>query len=209
MSSPSTPDWLAQLIAEEGESKPVNVQERNALLCALTAAESPSDIAAERHRQILAQALESVEAFAPPTEQELLQAAQLRAHFDSNPLVLALRATQDPSPPRPQLERALRQQALQHVTHSHRARSLRRISTLWGAVAVAAAAAIVVLAKSNSPLEKFEASPSSRPLALSRSTDSLFTRSFDSTSASGRIDKIAQVRARDLRRNRYAIWGLP
>lgn len=44
-------------------------------------------------------------------------------------------------------------------------------------------------------------------LAVSRSTASLFHEKFDTKHTSERVDRIAAVRAKELRRNRYASWG--
>lgn len=209
MSTPSVPSWLSQLIAEEGESKPMDVFERESLLGALKAAHSPEILDPERHQRILERALHAEDPFAPPNEKELAEAAILRDHLDSNPLVMSLRSAQGSLSTNAELEPKIRERALAPKATVKRSPSMRRATTIWGALAVAASVALWLVAKSSGPLETFETSNSQRPLALSRSTESLFTKPFDTSSPSERIDKIAQVRERDLRHNRYAKWGLP
>lgn len=204
MSTPSMPSWLAQLIAEEGESRPMDTVEREQLLGALKVAHSAEPLDPQRHRLILERALDANDPLAPPTEEELAAASELRDHLDSDPLVVSLRAARGQTSPSERttriLERALAPRGASKAIHH------RRAAPIWGTLAVAAAAALWIAVKSSSP---FEASNSQPPLAFSRSTESLFTKPFDTSSPSERIDKIAQVRARDLRNNRYAKWGLP
>jgi len=209
MSTPPVPEWLSQLIAEEGESKPMDVQEREVLIRALEAATAPQALPSERHQRVLADVLQSTDPFAPPDDDELAESARLRDHLDSDPLVVSLRSAQVAHLPPPQFELRIREEALRRAAPPRHRRGLSRAATLWGTLAVAAAAALVVLSQQRGASEDFQASLPQKPLALSRSTDSLFVRPFDSSSPSERIDKIAQVRARDLRQNRYAIWGLP
>jgi hypothetical protein len=209
MSTPSIPSWLADLISEEGESKPMEVHERETLLSSLKVAYSPETLDPVRNRQMLDRALSADDPFAPPPDEELVAAATLRDHLDSDPLVVSLRFARKASAPSPSLESNLRNQALEQLEPSVHRRIGRRAPTLWGAFAVAAAAALWVIAKSSGGLDAFQPVAPASPLALSRSTESLFSKPFNSTSSSERIDKIAQVRERDLRYNRYAIWGLP
>ena len=219
MSSPSNPDWLAQLIAEEGESKPMDVAERDALIGTLSATQSPQSIDEERHRQIIETALNtpavrvtphSDDPFAPPTPEEQAAAARLRDSFESDPLVTLLRSAYTPSTLRPRVELGVRETALARQPNRPGLQSRRLAQSAWGVFAVAAAAALWLIAKSNGMLDASQYSMQrSNTLAVSRSTDSLFAKPFALSSHSERIDKIAQVRSRELRDNRYAIWGLP
>ena len=209
MNPASIPSWLTQLIAEEGESKPMDVFERESLLGALNAAQAPEALDLERNRRILEQALAAEDPFALPGQEELVEAERLREHLDSDPLVVSLRSAQATCSPNPEFERKLREQVLSPQAHSSRPSIVRRIPTYVGVLAVAAGVALWISAKSNVAIESFEREGPRQPLALSRSTESLFTKPFESSSPSERIDKIALVRARDLRHNRYAKWGLP
>jgi len=209
MSTPPMPNWLAQLIAEEGESKPMDVSERESLLGALNAAKAPEALDLERHRRILEQVLAAEDPYAPPCHEEIVEAKRLREHLDSDPLVVSLRSAQLTSSPNPEFERKLRKQVLSPQARSNRPLIVRRVPIHFGVLAIAAGVAIWISAKSNVAIETFERENPKQPLALSRSTESLFTKPFESSSPSERIDKIALVRARDLRNNRYAKWGLP
>ncbi len=121
MSTPSHPDWLAELILREGESQPIDVHERDALMKAMRAAVSPDNLDEQRHREILAQALSPSpkpassppdSPFAPPSVEELAAASRLRNHFDSDPLVVSLRSAHQPSTRQPNAEMLARDVAL-------------------------------------------------------------------------------------------------
>jgi hypothetical protein len=219
MSTPSHPDWLAELISNEGESKPIDVHERDALTKVLRAAFSPDNIDERHHRQILAQALSLSskpipsppdDPLAPPRVEELVAATRLRNHLDSDPLVVSLRSAHHPSAPQPNAEMVARDLALTRKAKSVASRTRRLVPSAWGVLAVAAAAALWFVVRSNGILlgpESVRQGP--RVLAQSHSTESLFAKPFALSSHSERIDRIAQARSRDLRENRYTIWGLP
>lgn len=201
------PSWLTELIAEQGDPKPMDVSERESLLDVLKAAYSPQPIAPEQHRRILEQVLAVEDPFAPPTEEELAAAASLREHLDSDPLVLTLRSAHGTSTATLDIEPTLRERALAPTAPPKRLRKIGRAPAFFSVMAVAAGVALWFTVRSSGSLETYEPAPPS--LAVSRSTESLFSKPFDASSASERIDKIAQVRAKDLRKNRYAQWGLP
>lgn len=216
MISPSNPDWLSELIAEEGDSRPIGAHEQQVLLSALVAAQTPKPIFTDRHRQILAQALglsfddDPVDPLAPATAEEQSAATKLRDSLDADSLILSLRLAHQPPPLPGTAELSLRGPAL--LNQSHRAAWRRRgwPRTAWGAFAAAAAASLWFFARSNGMLDGFQAAhPESDTLALSRSTKTLFEKPFVLSATSERIDKIALVRSRELRNNRFAIWGLP
>jgi hypothetical protein len=219
MTSRSNPDWLAELIAEEGDSKPIDVHERDELMVALGAAQAPKAIDSDRHQRILRQALGQAPAhvslsdndiLAPPSPDEQAAATRLQDTLDSDPLVIALRSAHHPSSLRKRAEHSLRKVAL--AKHSTQPRLLSRhlSASVWGSFAVAAAAALWLAVRTHGGNDGIVNAPQGRStLALSRSTESLFVKPFTLSTNSERIDKIAQVRSRELRNNRYAIWGLP
>ena len=45
-------------------------------------------------------------------------------------------------------------------------------------------------------------------LAVSRSTAALFSEKFDTAETTSRVDRIVSARSRELRSNRYALWGV-
>ena len=53
------------------------------------------------------------------------------------------------------------------------------------------------------------ASEAPAPLAQSRSSEALFDAKFDRDHTTERVDRIASVRARELRANRFQAWGVP
>ena len=219
MSSPSRPDWLSALIAAEGDARPIDAHERDALFSALNAAYLPQPLDRSRHRQIIDRALglatqqaalDWVDPLAPASPEDLAAAAELRDNFDSNQLVISLRSAHIPSAPLSDVETTLRQVAIENKPR-HVAPLLRRLTRpAWGIFAAAATAALWFIAQSNGIVQDARYSrPKNDTLVLSRSTESLFAKPFAQSTNSERIDKIALVRSRELRNNRYAIWGLP
>jgi hypothetical protein len=184
-----------------------------ALLEALAAALRPQPLNPATLERLVQMALE--DPLAPPSSEELAESARLRdaladgtAH-DADPLVGALRASfaaprDDAASVERALERALRPEAAEPARG--------RVIYAWfggAGVALAAAAAIALFV---SPLHKAEPAPSaaaSAPeLARPRSTAELFADRFETSATSERMDLIASARARDLRDNRYAAWGV-
>jgi hypothetical protein len=72
------------------------------------------------------------------------------------------------------------------------------------------AAAAAVLLTLSPQRESRAPSPDLQVLALaqSRSTAPLFRATASALAPSSRIDRIASVRERELRENRYALWGV-
>jgi hypothetical protein len=148
---------------------------------------------------------------APPTETELREARALAAALegDAGPsedatflrtLTIA-NAAPEAFPLSSELNERLVSRALSAKAGSAPTRG-RVIRVLFGgAVALAAAAALVFLVGKPPELE-------SAKLAQSRSTQDLFREPFRGDEASARIDRIAMARAGDLRENRFARWGV-
>jgi hypothetical protein len=95
------------------------------------------------------------------------------------------------------------------------------MAALTGAIALAAGFALLVQTRSFAPARPMTASrlpaavaptAAAAPAALirSRSTDDLFepAEKFEVGHTSARIDRIASARSSDLRRNRFAAWGV-
>ena len=86
---------------------------------------------------------------------------------------------------------------------------LARCTNGFGAVALSAAAAFAFLIGNTRSDESAALAPRAVPvLAQSRSTNELFAEPFTEGQASARMDRIAEQRARELRDNRYALWGV-
>jgi hypothetical protein len=217
MSSPSHPDWLNALIAQEGDPKPIDARERDALFGALNAAHIPQPLDQGRHREIIEQAIaanreaaDSVDPLAPASSEELTAAAKLRDSLDTNQLVRSLRAAYLPGPPQDSVEAPLRNVAIAKRPEREATRRRRVTGPVWGFFAAAAAVVLWFIAQSNGiGGETQYYRLKTNTLAQSRSTESLFAKPFAQSTNSERIDKIALVRSRELRNNRYAIWGLP
>jgi hypothetical protein len=162
---------------------------------------------------------------APPTEEELAESARLRdalegrgAHPDAE-LAEALRHAIDPAPPSAEaIDLALHRAGLPVERRSDPREEARPaggnvIRIAFGATAFLAAAAAAVLflrvSKPASEIASGAASASVSTMVASRSTQDLFPDPFPREGGgSARIDRIATARARDLRQNRYASWGV-
>jgi hypothetical protein len=219
MTSRSNPDWLAELIAEEGDAKLIEAHERDSLLEALGAAIDPQPLDAERHQRLIENALaveslagvDSVEdPFAPATDEERAAAARTRERLEADRVVALLRSAYRPDSIAPESELAIRSTALARA--SSEARPKRGVTRLvsWSTFAVAAAAALwLSIPKAPDRNESVLDQGLRGELAQSRTTRPLFSQSFALSTPSERIDRIAQVRQKELRNNRYVLWGLP
>jgi len=182
---------------------------------ALTAAAAPGTLDPLRNEQLIAAALDQLDApLAPPTAEELSAAEELRrALEDQRPrpeteLVEALQNAFNPGDVALSRLEAMVSEAT-FATHAQirTQRSLRRV--FWGSGALAAAAAVsfwvVIDHRDTRGPERASAAATDLP-ALSRSTAPLFTERFDATTTTERIDRIAWARERDLRHNQYLAW---
>ena len=198
--------------------------EERALSEALAAAWRPAPLDEARHERILEVALE--DPFAPPSEEELVESDRLRRALSgegSHPeaaLAEALRAASR-GPSEAAIERALERAEPSKKPGSGGAggRGTVVYAAFGGAgaaLALAAAVALLVLpsgkreAPRRAPVAASAVSPAGTSgLALSRTTAPLFEGSdFETAASTARMDRISSVRARDLRRNRYALWGV-
>jgi hypothetical protein len=195
---------------------------------ALRAAFAPAALSPERHAALLAFALE--DPFAPASADELRESERLRQaletgndHHADAALARALRSAVSP----PSLTGEARERAEARVrplgdapepnsTKSERVAEPRRnvVFVTFGAVALAAAAGFVLMLArpsaeppASAELARTNAGP--RPeLLQSRTTGELFHERFEAGATTARIDRITSARARDLRENRYALWGV-
>jgi hypothetical protein len=167
---------------------------------------SPSEIDPERHERLLLSALEDPLAEASP--EELVESERLRQALDGHGdhqdlhLARALSAAFAPN-----LDRPLPEPELASKAPARRLGQLIFYRFAGVATALAVAAAVVLqltaLQKKSAP----EPSLASLALAQSRSTAALFQANAASA-PSERIDRIASTRGRELRDNRYALWGV-
>lgn len=195
--------------------------EERALATALAAAFDPASIDAARHERILRAALE--DPLAPPTEEELAESERLRcalegdgAHPDAI-LAQALRAASRP-PDANVVDRAVERALEASTERSSGSGSGRRSNVVFvvfggagAALALAAAIALLVAPageRAPNALAPAAEVAASVELARSRSTASLFEQHDFQAATSARVDRISQVRMRELRQNRYALWGV-
>jgi len=194
VTTPETPEF-----PDDGAT-PLAPAEEAVLARALRAAYVPTELAPERHAEILRAALD--DPFAPASADELRESARLRHALEdrdvSHPdaaLARALAAAVNPTP----LGRAT---ALELSRRARRKPNV--VFVTFGAFGLAVAAAFALfVARARNPAH--EALPA---LARSRTTQDLFREPFDPNRTSERIDRIAEARARDARENRYALWGV-
>ena len=175
---------------------------------ALRSAFAPQALPPERHAELIALALE--DPLAPPSAEEIRESERLRRALDegdeSHPdaaLARALRAALAPE--------ALSREAEDHARAAVAASASKArgrgnvVYASFGVLALAAAAAFVLLL-SRPPAN--EAVSARAPLAASRTTGPLFQEPFETGQTTARIDRIALARSRELRENRYALWGV-
>ena len=180
--------------------------EEERLASALRHAFAPSPIDPERHERLLRIALE--DPFAPASADELVESERLRQAFEGAgehadlALARALSAAHSPEPA-PSASLARVSEALEQPAQG------KVLYLRFGAVATALAAAAAVLLLFGSPTSRAPAPDlQALTLAQSRSTAPLFQMAAVPGAPSLRIDRIASVRARELRENRYALWGV-
>lgn len=178
---------------------------------ALRAAWSPAPLDPEQNERLIALALE--DPLASPSEEELVESERLRRALEGDgdhpqaALARALRvAAMPPAADGAATGRALRRANL--VAESAPKRNV--VYVTFGAIAatLAVAAAALLLVR---PVER-EAPALAAPgtaLVPSRSTQQLFSEKFETSDTSARVDRIASARERELRSNRYALWGVP
>jgi hypothetical protein len=168
----------------------------------LLSAFAPGEIDPRRHERLLQAALE--DPFAPPSPEEIVESERLRRALDGDgdsdsvdaALARALAAAHAPA--------ALRKAVAVPAAPAKG----KVIYVAFGGLgaALAAAAALLLLV---TPRESHDASAQLEAVALvqSRSTAALF-QADAAGDPSSRIDRIASARGRDLRDNRYALWGV-
>jgi len=167
----------------------------------------PSEIDPARHERLLLAALE--DPFAEASPEERIESERLRQALDGQGdhqdllLARALSAAHAP-----ELRRPLPEPELGAFAPRKRERSGRVIYYRFAGVATALAVAAAVLLRLT-PQKSAPPAPDLATFALaqSRSTAAIF-RADSAGAPSERIDRIASVRSRELRDNRYALWGV-
>lgn len=197
---PLPPDDDAELEAAQAELDPGASEE---LRGALRAAWAPTDLDATRHEQLLALALGAEPLEDGDEPEAATEDATGSEHAPHAALAAALRAAYAPT----ELDDARHHELLERALAQ--APAPARSNVVYVAFGVLAAglaiAASVVLVFGSAWREPRREAPS---LVTARSTEPLFREKFELGGTSERLDRIAAARARDLRSNRYATWGV-
>ena len=186
----------------------------------LRAAWAPSEVDEARHRTLLELALE--DPLAEPTPDEIVESERLRRALDGEidhpdlALAAALRAALQPEAgATPAARHSAEKPAPPNVVPLRRdgaPRARRMYAAVGAAAGLAALAASVLLfvlpAEKRAEPAVTSSVTAARELSRARSTQELFTEKFETGETSARVDRIAEVRARELRSNRYALWGV-
>ena len=195
------------------EHEPLPPHEEAELLEALEAALRPGELDPQLNERLIELSLE--DPLAPPSEAELVESARLRdalergtPHEDADVLSALgapFKATDDAAGA---AARAL-QSALGAAAPPTRGRSNVVFAVFGAGSAILAAAAMALLflpalSRSSAPTVTSTASAQVKP----HSTMPLFDERFETGGTTARMDLIANERARDLRSNRYAAWGV-
>jgi hypothetical protein len=191
-------------VSQADEERPLPPEQEAELLEALEAALRPTELEPRVNERLIELVLE--DPLAPPSEEELVESARLRdalAHgtaHEAQAVLAALRAAAQPGGDDAAVERAV-----EGALREPRRRGSVLYAVFGGASAVLAAAALITLFIGTAT------QPASAPAAeyaKPRSTAPLFSERFETESTTARMDRIASVRSRDLRENRYASWGV-
>jgi len=170
----------------------------------------PSEIDPARHERLLLAALE--DPFAEPSPDELIESERLRQALDGQGdhqdlrLARALSAAFAPNLAPPARDPALTTAAIPVKPKPSGQVIFYRFAAVTTALAVAAAVLLQLTPESRKSAAP-EADLATLALAQSRSTATFF-RPDAAGAPSERIDRIASVRSRELRDNRYALWGV-
>ncbi len=196
------------------------LEEEHELAQALRHAWAPTALDPRVNERLIELALE--DPLAPPTEEEVAESVRLRDALETGSehagadLARALTAALAPQPLDQDTSKRLARRAT--ASEERAAAEPERGNVVYvafgaaAAVAALAAAVMLVIQPAGRGLEPAaqatmsEAVPTQ--IALSRSTSTLFDAKFEVGRTSSRIDRIAEARARDLRKNRYTSWGV-
>jgi hypothetical protein len=194
--------------------------EEQALADALIHAYRPEMLAPELNEALIEAALE--DPLRPPSEAELIESERFRralAGDGEHPDLSLARSLQNAHaaafPSSDAEQRAL--SAAESALGQPAPKSIRRpgnvIYIAFGVFSsVVAAAAVALLfafpASKESPSAARSAAPQAPSFSQSRSSESLFHARFERAATTSRVDRIASVRARELRDNRFKQWGL-
>jgi hypothetical protein len=185
---------------------------------ALRAAWAPESLDPAKNESLMALALE--DPLAQPSSEEVAESERLRRALEGDgehpyaELARALAAAGSPAA----LEPAAAEQAVKRVAGDPErspqsgaaARRGNLVYVVFGAAAATLALAASVALVVGPMRDRWdpELTATMQELAVSRSTASMFHEKFETAETTERVDRIAVARARELRSNRYALWGV-
>lgn len=199
------------------EDQPLPVAEEAALFEALEAALRPGQLDAQLNERLIEMALE--DPLAPPSAEELAASQRLRhalesdaAHEDAA-LLIGLRSAVEPvsgGDARAAVEKALSTEKSRHrKVEAPKGRGRGNlVYAAFGAASAALAVAAMLVLFMGTAHESAVPPAAAADYAKPRSTTPLFSEPFATRDTTARVDLIASARARDLRGNRYASWGV-
>jgi len=190
----------------DADLSPLPEEQEEELARALRAAFAPAELDPAVNEALIAAALE--DPLAPPTEEEVAESARLRDALEGrgeHPAADLARALSAAASPGRLDDLALERVATRTVG---RRKSRGRIVTLaFGTTATAALALAASWFLVIAPA-LHDRGPELEALAVSRSTAGMFPEKFEPGTTTARVDRIALARSRELRSNRYALWGV-
>ena len=189
----------------------VAASDSDALAEALASAWAPKPLPEDVHQRLLDLALDDPDA--PITDQDRLQAGQLRDALSAvgdHPAAALARALGFAAGA-VEVDPADAVRAAEAKAGLSKSRTGTVIYVAFGVTALAAAAAAVLALfldpVDRTPVARGNTEPSQ--LLGSRSTAPLFKEKFAIGHTTQRVDRIALVRDKDLRSNRFTLWGVP
>lgn len=208
--APPSADEIAESERLRRELENPRSTHEDALLArALKNTVDPRSLDDVENRALLDRALENADA--PPTPEEIVESERLREELEdpgsTHPDVLLARALRVAVAPRP-IEVATHRKILDRALGETRSRG---VQVAWIGAVFAAAAAIALALIPLRPMSDQSPTPDEYGASLVHvhSVDDLFAEPFPKEQlTSARIDRIAEARARDLRKNRFAKWGV-
>lgn len=187
-------------------------EEEEAYARVLLAAWSPAELDAGVNEALIAAALE--DPLAAPTEEEIAESERLRLALEgdgqhpSAELARALRAAAAPDQLRDGKTAEIVEDALSTSPRIRRGNVIFVSFGAAGAAIAALAASWFLVVRPALDTDEGRALGAHADLAVSRSTAAMFSEKFETAETTERVDRIANARSRELRSNRYALWGV-
>lgn len=215
MTEPNDP---TEFSADAGQ--PLGSEEEATLAQALRCAYRPAELDPDVHEALIELALE--DPLRPASEAERAESERFRRALEGQgehpdvDLVLGLREAHRPASSDTQVSDRAFEQALARAHAGSMSKRTRGnvVFVSFGVMTALAAAAAVLLvvffpSRDHAPTAAAPAALTAPLLTQSRSSEALFDAKFERNQTTERVDRIASVRSRELRQNRFRQWGVP